>query len=140
MKGAALGMIPFEQRRGIPIHRMSNSSIFRVWKSMVRRCVDLGNPEYKNYGARGIVVCQRWREFINFFADMGHRPAGMSLGRINNDGNYEPGNCRWATPLQQSWNSRKAWRLTLNGETLLLREWARRLGLSKNALKERQEK
>jgi hypothetical protein len=83
---------------------------------MIQRCTNPRDPQWPNYGGRGITVCRRWRDsFIAFLADVGHRPAGrvggrsgFSLDRINNDGNYEPGNVRWATPQQQRRNQRKA--------------------------------
>ena len=87
-------------------HHRSKTPIWNCWKNMLQRCYNPKNPCYKNYGGRGIIVCDRWKEFVNFLADMGERPAGMSLDRINNDGNYEPGNCRWATRKQQSQNRR----------------------------------
>ena len=76
------------------------------WHMMRQRCQIPSNPDYPNYGGRGITVCDRWDKFENFFADMGERPEGLTLDRINNDGNYEPTNCRWATLSEQRLNQR----------------------------------
>ena len=87
----------------------SQSPEYRAWAKMKDRCKNPTNPEWKNYGGRGITVCERWREsFENFLADMGLRPSSeLSLDRIDNDGNYEAGNCRWATKSEQTYNRRR---------------------------------
>jgi hypothetical protein len=82
------------------------TSTYYIWGAMIQRCTNPRNRDYPSYGARGITVCDRWHKFENFLADMGERPDGLSLDRIDNDGNYEPGNCHWATPVQQANNRR----------------------------------
>lgn len=87
-------------------HGMRNTSIYHTWDSMKQRCFNKNSRPYKNYGGRGISVCDRWMSFENFYADMGERPEGAELDRINNNGNYEPGNCRWTTRSENIKNSR----------------------------------
>lgn len=81
---------------------------YKSWEAMKRRCLNPNDPAYKNYGGRGITICEKWNSFENFLADMGERPkwATGGIDRIDNDGNYEPKNCRWATILQQNRNKR----------------------------------
>ena len=78
-----------------------------TWRGMKYRCYTPFDSSYKHYGGRGITICKRWRKLENFVADMGERPEGLSIDRIDNDGNYEPGNCRWATAEQQDNNKRR---------------------------------
>ncbi len=103
------------------------SAEYFVWTSMRSRCRSPKDKAYPHYGGRGIQVCERWNDFSNFLADMGRRPRkGMELDRINNDGNYEPGNCRWVTSVENGRNKRSNRKITHNGETLCLTEWAQR--------------
>jgi len=110
-------------------HGMSRTHVNAVWRMMLDRCRNPNNQAYKNYGGRGIKVCERWQSFENFLADMGDRPVGYQIDRIDNDGDYEPGNCRWATVEQQLNNTRTNVNLTLNGETHTLAEWSRITGI-----------
>jgi hypothetical protein len=122
-------------------HGMSDTPTYRTWASMKLRCLNKRFPSYARYGARGISICERWlgeRGFENFFADMGPRPSpGHSIDRIDNSGNYEPGNCRWATPAQQIRNSRKARQITYRGRTMCIKDWAREFGVSYSAILQR---
>lgn len=116
------------------IHGMVGSRTYNSYLSMLARCSNPTATAYKLYGGRGISVCERWRNFENFFADMGVRPLSTSLDRIDTNGNYEPGNCRWATPRQQANNTSANVFITLNGKTLTLSEWSRELGINRETL------
>ena len=108
------------------------------WEGMISRCHRQSDQAFVCYGGRGIAVCQRWREsFEAFLADMGPRPDGTSIDRIDNDGDYEPGNCRWATPKEQSRNTRTVKRVVYEGQEVTMRDLAERLGLSANTLWQR---
>lgn len=112
-----------------------------AWREMQTRCYNSNRAGYHNYGGRGISVCERWRGkdgFDHFMEDMGHRPTpGHSLDRINVNGNYEPGNCRWATRSEQAGNRRAAVKITYDGVTLCLAEWAKKTGIRRTTLRSR---
>jgi hypothetical protein len=105
---------------------------------MMTRCRNPNDAGYHNYGGRGITVCERWSKFENFLADMGERPEGQTLDRYpNNNGNYEPANCRWASHAEQQLNTRKVQVITFGGKTMSMRGWARNLGVSWGTLRHR---
>lgn len=104
---------------------------FVVWKKIRERCLSQACPAYADYGGRGIGMCQSWQDdFTNFLNDMGPRPPGTSIDRINNDLGYFKENCRWATQIQQANNKRNNIRIEFNGETKTRSEWARHLGFN----------
>jgi hypothetical protein len=110
----------------------SVARVYRIWVGMRDRC---NNDRSGNYGARGIRFCDRWQCFENFLADMGEPPTFQhSIDRINNDGNYEPGNCRWATRTEQSRNQRSNTILEFRGEKVTLAEWSERMGIKASTL------
>ena len=110
-------------------HGECGSVEYRAWAQLKSRCLYKSNKRYEDYGGRGITVCERWlNSFENFFEDMGVRPEGLTLDRIENDGNYEPGNCRWADSETQGSNKRNSRLITYGGETLTHAQWGRRLG------------
>lgn len=111
--------------------------LYWVWKDMIKRCKNPRSPSYKNYGRRGIKICDRWDSFWLFVEDMGPRPSGTSIDRINNDGDYEPSNCRWATSIMQIMNSRTPIRVAHKGKIMCLAEWAREFGIHPSALSHR---
>lgn len=97
---------------------------------MFQRCNRPNFLDYKNYGGRGITVCERWRSFENFLKDMGERPLGTSIHRINNDLGYSPDNCRWATFKEQQNKKRTCRYLTFNGDTKTITEWAEQFSIN----------
>lgn len=122
-------------------HGLTNSPEMQAWQHARQRCYDPRIHNYDRYGGRGIRMCDRWLEsFSNFLADMGRRPSPQhSIDRIDNDGNYEPGNCRWATAEEQASNKSNNRILTFKGQSLTLSEWSRRTGLSVSCLHRRLE-
>lgn len=119
-------------------HGMSKTNIYRAWVGMVDRCSNIKNSKYGDYGGRGITVCDRWLTFVNFFQDMGGRPfQNAEIDRINNNGNYEPNNCKWSTRTEQNRNKRDSAKVTFNGETKCLSEWAIIYNIDRGTLRSR---
>ena len=109
---------------------------YRAWNSMHKRCTNNDqDPVFEYYTGRGIKVCDRWWSFENFFEDMGISAEGTSLDRIDNNGDYEKANCRWADSQTQMRNTRANVYLTFNGETCIVLDWAKRIGISVNTLR-----
>jgi hypothetical protein len=105
---------------------------------MMRRCYSTRHPAHYRYGGRGIKVCDRWHDFLAFLADMGQRPSlGHSLDRIDNEGNYEPGNCRWATRTEQARNRRTSRFVEIDGERKTLVEWGEISGINPQIIGDR---
>jgi len=116
-------------------HGMAGSSIYKAWDSMLHRCTNPNNKRYRDYGGRGIEVCDSWFKFENFYADMGPRPtAKHSIDRIDNNGPYCKENCRWATPTEQGANQRSNRMLTHEGITLTVAQWSQRVSLSRSVI------
>lgn len=115
-------------------HGMAGTRTYDIWAGMKERCNNKQKKEYKHYGGRGIKVCNHWNKFENFYKDMGKAPEHMSIDRINNNGNYEPNNCRWATGIEQANNRRSNHLLTYKGKTQTITQWAGEIGINKITL------
>ena len=122
---------------GCACHGQNRKPVYYVWQAMKKRCMNEEYKDYDAYGGRGIAVCDRWMDFKNFYEDMGSKPEGMSLDRIDNNGNYCPENCRWATTSQQARNKRSSRYLTHNGRTLCLADWSAETGIGQSVLTHR---
>lgn len=126
-----------------PVHGYSGevggkrNPTYTAWRSMHARCRDPSRKDFHRYGGRGISVCDRWKSFEAFLSDMGEKSPPMQLGRIDNDGMYEPNNCRWETPSQQARNRRNTVYVHAFGQTQSLCEWAERFGIRADTLKYR---
>ena len=126
-------------REAQTVHGLYGTPEYVIWGNMKSRCFIKSNPNYVKYGERGILMCERWhRSFEAFLADMGPRPSpSHSIDRIDNDGNYEPGNCRWATPIEQANNSRINLVIEAFGRKQTCAQWARELGMREKLLRYR---
>lgn len=116
------------------------SPTYYSYTAMLSRCRNPNRNRAYRYNKRGIKVCERWLKFENFLADMGERPEGTSLDRIDGNGNYTPENCRWATPAEQARNHPSAKLITFNGHTMLTKEWVAHLGISRSQFARRVKK
>lgn len=120
-------------------HGMRDTPTYQAWRGMKERCYNPGHASYAYYGARGIAVCERWRDnFAAFLADMGKMPAdSMTIDRLDNDANYSPANCRWATKTQQNRNHRNTIWLEVDGVRKCMGEWAEIYGIPYGRLAQR---
>lgn len=107
-----------------------HGKLYNIWSTMKQRCNNPKDKAYKRYGGRGIKICDRWNTFANFLADVGDPPSGLSLDRIDNNGNYEPGNCKWSTRKEQQNNMRTNTFLTYKGERKTIAQWSDELKLN----------
>lgn len=123
--------------RSNPRHGMRRTPTWASWIAMIQRCTDKGSSNYPRYGGAGVSVCERWRAFENFLSDMGERPVGTSIDRIDNSRGYEPGNCRWASAKEQARNQRTNRILTYDGIAMPLAAWAERMRLNPGTLRTR---
>lgn len=127
-------------RKKHDMHSLSRTPEYYAWISARSRCQNPNNPRYSSYGGRGIEMDSSWKEFRNFFNDMGPRPEGMSLDRINNDGPYSPENCRWTTRSQQQRNRRVNVFIEYQGQEKTIAEWAEITGLTHREIRYKHEK
>ena len=121
-------------------HGLRSHRLYTTWEHMKQRCYNKNNKDYKNYGARGIIVCDEWLDdfmiFYNWAISNGYDDE-LTIDRIDVNGDYEPSNCRWATQEEQNNNKRSHHKLTYNGETLTLAQWAKRINISYDTLERR---
>jgi hypothetical protein len=119
-------------------HGSEENPEYQSWRHMIQRCNNPNDIGFKYYGGRGIKVCEKWRgSFESFLSDMGRKPDGATIERINNDGDYEPSNCRWVSNFDQQSNRRNNRKITFNGRTLTHSQWGRELGISRDLIGQR---
>lgn len=130
------GCLGAERRRAAcTTHGHHKSPEYRIWYGMRGRCENPNEFAFRDYGGRGILICERWSQFENFLADMGHRPAGTSIERLDNDLGYEPDNCVWATKHQQSRNRRNNVIVEVRGVQMILVDAAKAIGYSPSTIR-----
>lgn len=118
-------------------HGCSGTATYNSWADMIKRCTNPKNRKWPRYGGRGIKISRRWMKFENFLADMGERPVGTTIDRIDNDKNYSKDNCRWATPKQQGNNTSTNWYVDFEGQRMTVQQAADKLGIKGATLRAR---
>lgn len=124
-------------RSRIRTHGKTKNRVYTIWKAMCRRCAKESAAEFANYGGRGISVCERWKKFENFLEDMGEPPDGLTIERVDNEGNYDLSNCRWATYKDQLNNRRNSRFLEAFGKRQTMQQWAEEMKMPTTTLKNR---
>lgn len=122
------------------VRRVVDHPLYNTWTSMRQRCCNPKNPNYADYGGRGVTVCDRWASLAAFAEDMGSRPVGTTIDRIDVNGNYEPDNCRWSTQHEQNRNKRTSRIITIDGVSRCVADWAAALGLHRSTIPDRLER
>lgn len=120
-----------------PTHGLRHKRAYTSWHTMIRRCEDVNCNGYENYSARGITVCEEWHDIEKFYADMGERPEGTSIDRIDNNKGYYKDNCRWATAREQSLNKSSNRHISFNGMTKTITEWSEHFGIKRAFLNDK---
>lgn len=128
-----------KKRSSIHLHNQvgKRSKAYRAWAHMRQRCQNKNDRSYPDYGGRGIKVCERWESFTNFLEDMGEPKENESIDRIDNEGNYEPGNCRWTNKHTQVRNTRRNVFIEMNGERMCVEDWGRKLMIDPETIRAR---
>jgi len=119
----------------VPTHGLWGTRVYNAWKNMLSRCTNPHDKDYHRYGGRGILVCEEWQQNVfAFIDDMGEPPEGMTLGRLDNDGNYTKVNCEWQTVLAQNTNKSDTKMITINGVTMCMKHWNEAAGHGYNTV------
>jgi hypothetical protein len=142
-RSRSCGCLKLEMIRGNKYgvtHEACGHPLFHVWNGMMARCNNKKHQQYADYGGRGIKVCERWRDPWKFFEDMGERPDGATLERVNNGKGYDPENCRWATRKEQMRNKRTNRLIRFRGQTKPLSQWAEEVEISEATIRDRIDK
>lgn len=118
----------------IEMHGLTKTSEYKIWRQLRQRCYEANDKAYKDYGGRGIKVCERWSKFSNFLSDMGEKPQGHYIDRLDNDGDYSPDNCKWVTSKESANNRRTNILIERAGVTKTLAQWCDELGLKYDSI------